>query len=172
MGVSVTKGSLLRIGTAAALVLLLPLAGAATIGKPIAALLQFPPKTPDAPHAPFSLPVFLGLAVLVLAATVPLLLGLISFRWKDGPPKPAIPFPWWGWAGAALGAASWTLAWSRLPWMGGLQAHTFTPLWIAFILLVDVHGAEDGPVPDALPDAPPSSSSSRSARGSGGPSST
>jgi hypothetical protein len=125
------------MGTAVALVLFLPLAGAVTLGKPAAAYLQFPPKTPDVPHAPFSLPVFLGLTVLILAATVPLLLRLISFQRKDDPPRPAIPFPWWGWAGAALGAASWILAWSRIPSVGGLQAHTFTPLWIAFILLVN-----------------------------------
>lgn len=125
------------MGIAAALVLLLPLAGVAILGKPLAAYLQFPPRTPDVPHAPFSLAVFLGLTLLILAATVPLLLHLISFVGKDGPRKPAIPFPWWGWAGAGLGAASWILAWSRIPWMNGFQAHTFTPLWIAFILLVN-----------------------------------
>lgn len=122
---------------AAALVLLLPLAGAAVLGKPLSAYLQFPPKTPDVPHLPFSLPVFLGLTLLILAATVPLLLRLISFRRRNGPRKPAMPFPRWGWAGAGLGAASWILAWSRIPWMDGFQAHTFTPLWIAFILLVN-----------------------------------
>jgi hypothetical protein len=122
---------------AAALVLLLPLAGAAAMGKPLAAYLQFPPKTPDVPHVPFSLPVFLGLTLLVLAATVPLLLRLVSFRRKDGPRKPVIPFPRWGWTGAGLGAASWILAWGRFPWMDGFQAHTFTLLWIAFILLVN-----------------------------------
>jgi len=126
-----------RFIVAAALVLLLPLAGAAVLGKPLAAYLQFPPRTPDVSHPPFSLPMFLGLAVLILAATIPLLLRLISFRRKDGPRKPAIPFPWWGWAGAGLCAASWILAWSRIPWMGGFQAHTFTPLWIPFILLVN-----------------------------------
>jgi hypothetical protein len=123
--------------TAAALVLLLPLAGAAAMGKSLAAYLQFPPKTPDVPHLPFSLPVFLGLTLPILAATVPLLLRLISFRRKDGSRNPGLPFPWWGWAGAGLGAASWILAWGRIPWMSGFQAHTFTPLWIAFILLVN-----------------------------------
>ena len=131
------EGGLLRVVSAAALVLLLPLAGAAAMGKPLAAYLQFPPGTPDVPPVPFSLPAFLGLTLLILAATVPLLLRLISFRRKDGPRKPVMPFPWWGWAGAGLGAASWILAWSRIPWMGGFQAHTFTPLWIAFILLVN-----------------------------------
>ena len=126
-----------RLVIAAALVLLLPLAGAAVMGKPLAAYLQFPPKTPDVPHAPFSLPVFLGLTLLILAATIPLLLRLISSRRKAGSRKPVLPFPWWGWAGAVLGAVSWILAWSRIPWMGRFQAHTFTPLWIAFILLVN-----------------------------------
>jgi hypothetical protein len=118
-------------------VILLPLAGAAAAGKPLAAYLQFPPKIPDVPHVPFSLPVFLGLTLLILAATAPLLLRLISFRRKNDPRKPVMPFPWWGWAGAGLGAVSWILAWSRIPWMSGFQAHTFTPLWIAFILLVN-----------------------------------
>ena len=126
-----------RLVIAAALVLLLPLAGAAVMGKPLAAYLQFPPKTPDVPHAPFSLPVFLGLTLLILAATSPLLLRMVSFRRKAGSRGPVLPFPWWGWAGAVLGAASWILAWSRIPWMGRFQAHTFTPLWIAFILLVN-----------------------------------
>lgn len=131
------KGSLLDLSVAVALVLLLPLAGAAAMGNPLAAYLQFPPKTPDVPHAPFSLPVALGLALLILAATAPLLLRLASFRRKESPGKPVMPFPWWGWAGAALGVASWILAWGRFPWMGGFQAHTFAPLWIAFILLVN-----------------------------------
>lgn len=130
-------GGILRMLIAVALVLLLPLAGAAVLGKPLAAYLQFPPKTPDVPHAPFSLPVFLVLALLILAAAAPLVLRLLSFRRKEGPRKPVVPFPWWGWAGAALGAASWILAWSRVPWMRGFQAHTFTPLWIAYILLVN-----------------------------------
>ena len=124
-----------------ALVLLLPLAGAAAVGKPLAAFLQFPPKTPDVPHAPFSLPVFLGLALLILAATVPLLRRLLSFRGGDGLRVPVVPFPWWGWTGAALGAASWILAWSRFPWLDGYHAHTFTPLWIGFILVVNAFTA-------------------------------
>jgi hypothetical protein len=81
--------------------------------------------------------VFLGLTLLILAATIPLLLRLISSRRKAGSRKPVLPFPWWGWAGAVLGAVSWILAWSRIPWMGRFQVHTFTPLWIAFILLVN-----------------------------------
>ena len=136
-GVPEIKGTLPRIIITAALVLLLPLAGAAAMGKPLAAYLQFPPKTPDVPHIPFSLPVFLVLTLLILAATAPLLLRLVSYRPKEESRKPVVPFPKWGWAGAILGVASWILAWTRFPWMSDFQAHMFTPLWIAFILLVN-----------------------------------
>lgn len=131
------NGGLLRLASVAALVFLLPLAGAAVMGKPLAAYLRFPPKTPELPHAPFSLPVFLALAALILAAAVPLLRRLHSARRKEEPRMAAAPFPWWGWAGADLCAVSWILAWTRIPWMGGFQAHTFTPLWIAYILLAN-----------------------------------
>src|SRR5512135_3120746 len=136
-GVPEIKGTLPRIFIAATLVLLLPLAGAAALGKSLAPYLQFPPKTPDVPHVPFSLPVFLVLTLLILAATAPLLLRLVSFRPKEESREPVVPFPKWGWAGAILGVASWILAWTRFPWMSDFQAHMFTPLWIAFILLVN-----------------------------------
>jgi hypothetical protein len=119
------------------LVFLLPLLGAAAAGKPLAPYLQFPPKTPDILHAPFSLPVFLGLALFVLAATVPLYFRLLRRAESPAPREPARTFPWWGWGGAGLGAAAWIVAWNRFPWMGGLQAHTFTPLWVSFILVVN-----------------------------------
>ena len=117
-----------------ALVLLLPLAGAAATGKPLGTYLQFPPKTPDIPHAPFSMPVFVGLALFILAAAAPLVLRFLRHRGEAKARGPARPFPWWGWAGAGLGAAAWIVAWNRFPRMGELQAHTFTPLWISFIL--------------------------------------
>lgn len=119
------------------LIFLLPLLGAAAAGKPLAPYLQFPPRTPDIPHAPFSLPVFIGLALFVLAATVPLYLPLFRTGGKPEKSGPARPFPWWGWGGIGLGAAAWIVAWNRFPWMGGLQAHTFTPLWVAFILVAN-----------------------------------
>jgi hypothetical protein len=34
-------------------------------------------------------------------------------------------------------AVSWLLAWTRFPWMGALQAHTFTPLWLSLIVVVN-----------------------------------
>ena len=123
------------------------------MGKPLAPYLQFPPKTPDVPHAPFSLPVFLGLTVLILAATVPLLLRLISFRRKGRSPeaRPAVP---------VVGMDR------RRPGRGVLDprvepdpvdgrfpgTHVHTPVDRLHPGGERVHGAEDGPVPDALPD--------------------
>jgi hypothetical protein len=46
-------------------------------------------------------------------------------------------FPWWGWGGFLLGLVSWILAWNRFPWFSQWQAHTFTPLWLAYILTVN-----------------------------------
>jgi hypothetical protein len=46
-------------------------------------------------------------------------------------------FPWFGWAGVALGAGVWVLAWNRFAWFAPLQAHTFLPLWVAYILVVN-----------------------------------
>ena len=135
--IATSRGSCSRLAAAAALVILLPLAGAAAAGKPLAAYLQFPPRTLDVRHEPFSLPVFLGFALVILASTAPFFHRLFTFRGETASPASSRPFPWWGWAGAGLGAASWILAWGRFPWMGGLQAHAFTPLWIAFILLVN-----------------------------------
>jgi hypothetical protein len=121
----------------AALVLLLPLAGAAAAGKPLAGYLRFPPRTPDMPHAPFSLAAFLVLALLEAAAAWPFLRRAASFRNRTAARGRSRPFPWWGWAGVAAGGAFWVLAWSRFPWMGSLQEHTFTPLWLSFILVVN-----------------------------------
>ncbi|MDR2849075.1 MAG: hypothetical protein LBW77_00790 [Verrucomicrobiota bacterium] len=47
------------------------------------------------------------------------------------------PFPWFGWAGAALCAGGWVLAWNRFAWFAGLQPHTFLPLWAGYILVVN-----------------------------------
>ena len=46
-------------------------------------------------------------------------------------------FPWWGWLGIITGAVSWILAWTRFPWFEPYQAHTFTPLWFSFILVIN-----------------------------------
>jgi len=131
------RAFLSRLLIAAAAVLLLPLAGAVAAGKPLGGYLQFPPKTPETPHAPFSPAVFLGLALVEAAAAWPFLRRAASFKERAARRGPIRRYPWWGWAGTATGIASWVLAWSRFRWMESVQEHTFTPLWLSFILVVN-----------------------------------
>jgi len=37
----------------------------------------------------------------------------------------------------ALGIGAWILAWTRFPWFAGLQMFTFTPLWLAYVVVVN-----------------------------------
>jgi len=122
------------------LLLVLPLAGLIAAGLPVTmAHLEFPPLTQYVRHAGFSWPVFWGLAILIAAAVLPFLLK--SFRSRSQPlpdaPGPGKPFPWWGWAGLALTACAWVLAWTRFPWFEPFQLFTFSPLWFGYILAVN-----------------------------------
>ena len=119
------------------LILVLPLVGAALMGKPLGVYLQFPPKPPAHPQPDFSWVVFIGLSIFILSTTVPLVLRFFLHKSDAQKTPPAKAFPWWGWAGVALGAVSWFLAWTRFPWMGEMQRHTFTPLWISFIIVAN-----------------------------------
>jgi len=47
------------------------------------------------------------------------------------------PFPWWGGVGVFSGIISWILAWTRFSWFGSFQPHTFTPLWISYIVVLN-----------------------------------
>jgi hypothetical protein len=115
---------------------LAPLAGLLAAGAPVAELLSFPPRTEFVAHAPFDWSVFLVLCVPVAAAA-----GLYSAalaRARPAAPAPAqAGFPWWGWLGVALAAAGWLLAWSGELVAAGWRRHTFTPLWLGYILAMN-----------------------------------
>jgi len=49
----------------------------------------------------------------------------------------AFAFPWWGYGGLMLILVSWILAWNRFSWFTALQAYTFTPLWMGYILVIN-----------------------------------
>ncbi|MBN1106781.1 MAG: hypothetical protein JXL84_25485 [Deltaproteobacteria bacterium] len=116
----------------------LPLAGVILAGMPLERYLEFPPRTLYVVHAPFSWWAFWAYALLILMVIFPFLKrGLQRHPRVHKPRHPTLPFPWWGWLGLLLGAVSWTLAWSRFPWFEALQAHTFTPLWISYILTMN-----------------------------------
>lgn len=130
-------GQLTWLALAAASLMLPPLAGLALAGRPLAPYLEFPPRTYPVVQPGFSWPVFGALAALVVAAVAP----LVSIGLQRQPRAVATPaagrFPWWGWAGVALIAVFWPLAWTRLPWFADWQHHTFTPLWLGYILTVN-----------------------------------
>jgi hypothetical protein len=124
----------------AVLLLGLPLTGAWLAGKPLARYAAFPPLARDLPHPPFAWPAFGGLLALGLVVLGPFIWRLcLPPRGPRGDDRTPVrrPFPWWGWLGIALGGACWTLAWTRFGWFAALQRHTFTPLWLAYVLVVN-----------------------------------
>ena len=122
----------------AAMLLGLPLAGVFLAGYPVSRYLEFPPKIHYIRHAPFSWTAFGIYAFLILACLTPFILkAFSSTRRVESPIRRLKPFPWWGWLGAIITIFAWTLAWTRFPWFAEFQPHTFTPLWAAFILVIN-----------------------------------
>jgi hypothetical protein len=120
------------------LLVVLPLTGVMIKGGSLAPYLEFPPLTLYVQHAPFSWSAFILLALLLTCVLGPLIRRLIH----DSGSGPAVtlhkhPFPWWGYAGIILAALSWFLAWTRFQRVEHLQAYTFLPLWLGFILTVN-----------------------------------
>jgi len=121
----------------------LPLVGVLLAGHPLAPFLAFPP-IPQSPHSfPVSWVWFGLLVVLILAVLAPFLYRMILFSIHPIPSSSMTGsptsqrFPWWGWLGICLLLLSWILAWTRFPWFHFMQSHTFTPLWLSYILLVN-----------------------------------
>ncbi len=72
--------------------------------------------------------------------------ALVTWWWRGhrkaapaaAEPTPArVRFPWWGWLAGVSLLAFWLLAWTRFPWFEKFQAHTFTPIWVSFIVLLN-----------------------------------
>jgi hypothetical protein len=135
-----------------ALLLGLPLIGACLGGKPVSAYLDFPPRATSVHHESFSWPVFLGLGLLILLTVAPVVLRVLyaNFHSPSLPPHTSsfvtqhstfnthhFSFPWWGWIGLGWTGLWWLLAWARFSWMTALQEHTFTPLWLGYVVVVN-----------------------------------
>jgi hypothetical membrane protein len=116
----------------------LPLLGVVLVGQPIEPYLEFPPQTRSIKHAPFSWPMFVALGLLIAVTVGPMVLRVAGARIdeREGA-APVRAFPWWGWLGAVLTLCSWMLAWNRYSWFSSFQPHTFTPLWLGYLLLVN-----------------------------------
>jgi hypothetical protein len=129
---------MLKFFILAAMLVVLPLLGIVLAGFPVWRYLEFPPQTLYVSHAPFSWIAFTAYGLFILAVTAPLVIS--AFHWikaHEIKTAPAGPFPWWGWLGIVGGIAAWILAWTRFGWFAGLQPHTFTPLWICYIVVVN-----------------------------------
>lgn len=113
----------------------LPMAGIWTAGLPVERYLEFPPLTRYIDPAPFSRTGFVLLLLFEVLLYFPLLAALASALRNRLPARGR--FPWWGYAGLAGGLAAWVLAWNRFGWFADWQDFTFTPLWIAYIVVVN-----------------------------------
>jgi len=121
-------------GTAA--LLGLPILGVWMAGYPVERYIEFPPGGLYVEHAPFSWAVFI---VLAMIEAIAIILAFRAGMRGSGtrPPQKSSSFPWWGWAAVAWMAAWWILAWSRFDWFVSLQMHTFTPLWLAYVVVAN-----------------------------------
>ena len=129
------------------LLLILPMAGLYFSGKFIPEYLEFPSHTHYVRHAPFSLPVFIGLAVFIAAFVLPFIIKVISSNFCELRSKPItdnrLPvtgrrsWPWWGSIGIVFGVLAWILAWNRFAWFADFQIFTFTPFWISYIIVIN-----------------------------------
>jgi hypothetical protein len=138
MAIMIRKTSILIIF--ALLALGTPLIGAALSGRSLVLFASFPPLTTPAAHQPFSWPVFMLYLLPAFGVT-----GLLCFaavrrnpsESTSGPPDARQPLPWWGWVALAFLLVSWLFAWTRFSWFESLQRHTFTPLWLSYIVFAN-----------------------------------
>lgn len=114
-----------------------PLAGVWLAGQPLDPYLELPPRPGRAAVAGFSRAAFWALAILVLTAVAPLVWRFLTAPPATHPATARHRFPAWGWAAFVWLAASWALAWARFPWFEPFQQHTFTPLWLGYIGVVN-----------------------------------
>ena len=120
------------------LLLGLPLLGVMIAGQPLSPYLEFPPRTRIVVHAAFSWSAF-SLVALEVAFVVWLLIWLAT-RPRSGTRtevRQRGQLPWWGVLAAVSLGVTWVLAWTRFDWFAALQSHTFTPLWLSYIVLIN-----------------------------------
>ena len=134
----------------AAMVLGVPLACAWLGGRRelLEGVCAFPPRTEDwgldpaklwNMRRPFSWAVFAAMGGFVFATVAPFALRMARGGGDDArtPSAERFRFPWFGWAGLALCAGGWVLAWNRFACLAWFQSHTFLPLWAGYILVAN-----------------------------------
>jgi len=137
-GLNILCRALSKLALLALMLLGLPPLGLVLTGMPLRPYLAFPPEAGNISHAPFSWAIFFLFCLPLLGFMVPLIAqGCRGFRIRRGKQLPAHPFPWWGWASLLTGSAAWFMAWTRFDWFRPFQMHTFTPLWLSFVIIVN-----------------------------------
>ncbi len=138
-----TRGALLLVY--GVLLVGLPLAVVRLRGEALGGYLAFPPVTHPQPPGGFSWPAFALMALVVTAGVGPFVARILR---SPPVPRPVSRrhrrFPLWGWAGVGLLSAAWLVAWNRYPWVGALQGHTFTPLWLGYIVVINALSVRRG----------------------------
>ncbi len=115
---------------------LAPLAGLLAAGQSVARFTAFPPRTLAVAHAPFEWGVFIALSIPALGALALYVVALARAK-PQGPSRRPGAFPWWGWLGLALIAVGWVLAWTEGLVPPGWRRHTFTPLWLGYVITMN-----------------------------------
>lgn len=113
----------------------LPLLGAAWSGRDVTSYEEPLARLGLVAHAPTSWPVVVVGLAIVLGLAVLVAVRLVRAR----PERRALPgrWPWWGSIGALLTAGAWCVAWARIPMFEAIQTHTFSPLWVGYVLVVN-----------------------------------
>ncbi|EAR23156.1 hypothetical protein [Nitrococcus mobilis] len=114
-----------------------PSLGRLALGEPIAAYWMFPFETPRLAHAEFSWPIFWTYAGTTMLVLVPFLFRLATGAPSGYRARQKLAFPWWGWFGAALLFAAWALAWGGIPTAPFIRRHSFSGLWLGYIITVN-----------------------------------
>lgn len=115
----------------------LPLLGVWLNDMPVGQFMEFPPLTQHIEHAGFSWAAFVGLVILAAVVLGPLVRANFASKPKQTEAHDEHSFPWWGWVAILFGGIIWILAWTRFEWFTFFQLHTFTPLWLGYIVVVN-----------------------------------
>ena len=121
---------------AATIVWTAPLFGLAAAGLQVQDYLGFPPRTRFVPHPSFEWGEFVALSLPIAGALAFYCVAIASAR-PGAARRAQRQFPWWGWLGLGLVAASWFLAWREGLLPPEWRRHVFTPLWLGYILVMN-----------------------------------
>ncbi|MEW5909200.1 MAG: hypothetical protein AB1659_05310 [Thermodesulfobacteriota bacterium] len=127
----------IQVTLLAILLLGLPLFGVWIAGVSVSKYLEFPPRSIYVEHASFSLFYSIACGLIFLGAVIPILIK--GIRTPENRVRGTLSrrFPWWGLLGIGINLGSWVLAWSRFSWFRMIQPHTFSLLWVSFIVIVN-----------------------------------